>query len=255
MTVDVIYGERTATVTFSNSGSLNALDLHTVHDLARTFESIATRADIDVVVLGAEDPGFCAGGDLGFVAEHLNDLSSAVDQFLDQSDALITSLLTMPQVTVSAVDGVAAGAGLSLAAAADISICSDRSTFYPAYARLGVPPDLGGSVTLPHRLGYRRALQLLLLHSSLDARSAHEWGLVDDVQPQEGFSKHLSERISRILDLEQSALRATKSMLVGVHDLESALAHERRHLKVAMSTPSYAHKIRSFVVDAVHGVS
>ena len=79
--------------------------------------------------------------------------------------------------------------------------------------------------------------------------------LVDDVQPQEGFSKHLSERIFRILGLEQSALRATKSMLVGVHDLESALAHERRHLKVAMSTPSYAHEIRSFVVDAVHGVS
>jgi len=253
MTVDVTYDHRTAWVMFSNRGSLNALDLGTVSDLADAFGRLANRTDIDVVVLSAEEPGFCSGGDLRFVADHLDDLDAAVDRFLDRSDALVKSLLTMPQITVSVVDGVAAGAGMSLAAAADFSICSDRSIFHPSYSRLGVPPDLGGSVTLPRRLGSHRALNLLLVQSHLDAQTALAWGLVDLVVPDHEISGYLSGRILRILDLESAALRATKDMIAGVQDIESCLAQERRHLKVAMSASSYAHRISAFIGDTAPG--
>ncbi|EME19413.1 enoyl-CoA hydratase/isomerase family protein [Rhodococcus triatomae] len=253
MTIDVTFDGRAASVTFGRRGSLNALDLDTVSGLADAFDGLARRNDIDVVVLAAGEPGFCSGGDLGFVAEHLDDLDSAVDRFLDRSDALVTALLTMPQVTISAVDGVAAGAGMSLAAAADLCVCSDRSTFVPAYARLGVPPDLGGSVTLPRRLGSGRATNLLLLRSRLDAPTALGWGLVDEVMPTDGFSEHLSASVSRILGLGSQELRATKRM-VGENargrTLDAALADERRQLKAAMSTPSYVRKIGEFIAGA-----
>lgn len=255
MTVEVTYDHRTAWVTFSNKGSLNSLDLGTVSYLADAFERLANRSDIDVVVLRAEDPGFCSGGDLRFVADYLDDLDAAVDRFLDRSDALVKSLLTMPQITVSVVDGAAAGAGMSLAAAADFSICSDRSTFHPSYARLGVPPDLGGSVTLTRRLGPHRALNLLLLQARLDAQTALVWGLVDVVVTDGELSDKLSESLLRILNLESAALRATKSMVLAnteTRTLEAALGIERHHLKAAMSTPSYLDKIRAFTADAAH---
>lgn len=253
MTVEATYDHRTAWVTFSNKGSLNSLDLGTVSDLADAFERLANRSDIDVVVLRAEDPGFCSGGDLRFVADHLDDLGAAVDRFLDRSDVLVKALLTMPQITVSVVDGVAAGAGMSLAAAADFSICSDRSTFHPAYSRLGVPPDLGGSVTLPRRLGPRKALNLLLVQSHLDAQTALAWGLVDFVVPEHEISEYLSGSILRILDVESAALRATKNVVnanAGDRALDEALDVERHFLSAAMSTPAYVRKIRAFIADA-----
>ncbi|MFJ9315307.1 enoyl-CoA hydratase/isomerase family protein [Pimelobacter simplex] len=250
MSVDVVETGRCAEVTFHRPGTLNALDLETVSRLADIFVAIAARADLDVVVLRGGAPGFCAGGDLGYVATRVDDLAAAAEDFLDRSDVLVTTLLTMPQVSVAVVDGVAAGAGLSLAAAADVVLCSDRSTFHPAYARLGVPPDLGGSLSLRRRLGSSAALQLLLRRSRLDARAALAAGLVDDVLPAAGFDDGVAAEVERLLRIDPLALRSTKAVVrerPEPAELSRALAAERRGLVAAMTSPDYVRRVREFL--------
>lgn len=249
-TVTVEERGRTAVVTFARPGVLNALDLATVSALADAYAALSLREDVDVVVLRSGSPGFCSGGDLADVAGRLDDLAGAVDRFLDRSDVLVTTLLTMPQLTVTVVDGAAAGAGISLAAAADVVVCSERSRFHPAYARLGVPPDLGGSLTLARRLGPQRALHLLLQCERVDAATALAWGLADQVVPHDEIEDRVDVVLAGLSGLASAPLRATKALLR--RDLDEAtvtraLAQERRDLQAAMATPEYVTRVRAFL--------
>ena len=128
---------------------------------------------------------FCAGGDLQTIgnAAANNTITPVVSEILAHYHAFITTLRRMPKLVLASVHGSAAGAGLSLAFVADLCIAAEDARFTPAYAKLGVSPDGGGTVGVVASVGIRRALQIYLAEDSFTAQQAYQWGLVAKVVP------------------------------------------------------------------------
>src|SRR3954467_3172973 len=174
-----------ATITLNRPDAFNAIDL----SIARKLEQLAAQVEADdnirVLVIEGEGRAFCAGGDLQTIgaAAAADNIAPVVGELLLHYHAFITTLRRMPKVVLASVHGSAAGAGLSLAFAADICIAAEEARFTPAYAKLGVSPDGGGTVGVVASVGVPRPLQIFLAEDSFTARQAYEWGLVAKVVP------------------------------------------------------------------------
>lgn len=177
----------------------NALDLQVAGELADALASIARRDDVRVIVLSAAGRIFCGGGDVHDMATEedrpafLTELAGSVHDSLRALDAL-------PIPVVAAVQGATAGGGLGLLLAADVVVASSASSFATAYAGVGLSPDCGVSINLPRAIGLRRALQMLVRGVRIDAPTALDWGLVDEVVEPEGLEAALEEIVSSLLD-------------------------------------------------------
>ena len=130
-------------------------------------------------------PWWLPGGDLQTIgaAAASDTIAPVVGEMLKHYHAFITTLRRMPKVVLASVHGSAAGAGLSLAFVADLCIAAQDAKFTPAYSKLGVSPDGGGTVGVVASVGPRRALQIYLAEDSFSAEQAYQWGLVAKVVP------------------------------------------------------------------------
>ena len=153
-------------------------------------------------MIEGEGRAFSAGGDLQTIgaAAASGTIKPVVGELLLHYHKFISALRRMPKIVVASVHGSAAGAGLSLAFVADLCIAAEDAKFTPAYAKLGVSPDGGGTVGLAASVGTRRALQILLAEDSFSARQAHEWGLVVKVVPAaelKAATRELAQRLAQ----------------------------------------------------------
>jgi 2-(1,2-epoxy-1,2-dihydrophenyl)acetyl-CoA isomerase len=134
---------------------------------------------VRAVVLTGSGKVFCAGQDLGEHAAALEaDPASAFDTLADHYHPVVLALMAMPKPVVAAINGTCAGAGISLALACDIRVCSETAKFATAFTGIGLAPDSGLSATLTRAVGTARASELVLLAEPFSARQALEWGLV-----------------------------------------------------------------------------
>jgi len=182
-------------------------------------EEAAHDDDVWVVAITGAGDAFCSGLDLspGDSSQRVSPLSQQ-DGSLDDLGWVGRFAPMMRQIcdkpVVAGVNGVAVGAGLSLAMSADIRIASDRARFLAGYARAGTSPDGGLSITLPQLLGYERALRFLLEQRMHSAEEALELGLVGEVVPADDFDKRLVEYCAQLAALSPIAARQTKQMVV-----------------------------------------
>lgn len=171
-----------ARVTFNRPASLNAMDFEMGERWRDIARAIALDPSVEVVILDAAGPAFCAGGDVRAMA-----WSGASGADVTEAARVIhegiRTLVEGPVPIVAAVQGAVAGGGLGLMLAADYVVASDAAKFVSRYANVGLTPDLGVSTLLPAAIGQRRALQLLLQDRTLDAAEALDWGLVAEVVP------------------------------------------------------------------------
>src|SRR6201995_2789138 len=144
-----------ATLTLNGSAAFNANDLSIAKKLEQLSAQVEASDDIRVLVIQGEGRAFCAGGDLQTIgaAAAADTIKPVVGELLQHYHAFITALRRMPKIVVSSVHGSAAGAGLSLAFVADLCIATDDAKFTPAYAKLGVSPDGGGTVGVVASVG------------------------------------------------------------------------------------------------------
>src|SRR6185312_12374137 len=149
-----------ATITLNRPAAFNSINLAIAQKLEALGAEVEASDEIRVLVIEGEGRAFCAGGDL---QKHYH--------------AFITTLRRMPKLVLSSVHGSAAGAGMSLAFVADLCIATEDARFTPAYAKLGVSPDGGGTVGVVAAVGTRRALQIYLGEDSFTAQQAYQWGL------------------------------------------------------------------------------
>ncbi len=175
---------RIAVFTLARPDKLNALDAEMVIDLRREVDAAMGDPRVGAIVLDAEGRAFCSGQDLSLRyvppgAPPL-DLGASLEEAYNP---LVRSIRYGPKPVVSAVQGVAAGAGASLALAADVVVAAADARFVEAFSRVGLMPDGGGTWLLPHAVGRARALAAALLGSAIDAPTAKAWGLVWDVVP------------------------------------------------------------------------
>ncbi|HXC91424.1 MAG TPA: enoyl-CoA hydratase/isomerase family protein, partial [Stellaceae bacterium] len=146
---------------------LNAVDRETIAALAAAAADAAENADIRVVLLRGEGAHFCAGGDITMFGElirlPLEERRRLLYQTVDALHPLLVRLRHMPKPVVAAVQGAAAGFGLSLVLAADLALAAEDAVFTCGYVHLGTSPDGGMTAMLPAIVGLKRAAELMLL--------------------------------------------------------------------------------------------
>ncbi len=160
----------------------NALDLVMREELRDVLEASSEAEAVKVLVLTGDGPDFCVGGDL----RTMEGLTPAGGRKRVQKvGRLVRIMRQMPQPILAAVDGVATGAGLGLALACDLIVASNRARLGVGQVRVGLAPDLGLTRHLPLRIGWSRAMEMMLNGDLIEASQALEWGLVNRVVPHD----------------------------------------------------------------------
>jgi 2-(1,2-epoxy-1,2-dihydrophenyl)acetyl-CoA isomerase len=172
-----------ATITLNRPDAMNGLDLATKDLLRETVEQVAGDPAVRCVVLTGSGRAFCVGQDL---KEHLAGLRGDAEVPLSNTveqhyNPIVLALSTMPKPVIAAVNGIAAGAGASLAFAADFRILVDSAGYNTSFAGVALSCDTGSSWTLPRLVGRAKAMELLYFPRTVDAREALELGLATQV--------------------------------------------------------------------------
>jgi enoyl-CoA hydratase/carnithine racemase len=203
-----------------------------------------------VLVIEGEGRAFCAGGDLQTIgaAAAVDNIAPVVGELLLHYHAFITTLRRMPKIVLASVHGSAAGAGLSLAFVADLCIATEDARFTPAYAKLGVSPDGGGTVGVVASVGTRRALQIYLAEDSFSAAQAYDWGLVAKVVPTVELKAATGELAHRLAQNAPAALAATKALIHRAHmtPIEQQLDAERDAIIDCMQSDEFRVAVKKF---------
>jgi enoyl-CoA hydratase/carnithine racemase len=204
-----------ATITLNRPAAFNAIDLSIAKKLEQLGLEVEASEKIRVLVIEGEGRAFCAGGDLQTIgaAAAANTIAPVVGEMLQHYHAFIATLRRMPKIVLASVHGSAAGAGLSLAFVADLCIAAEDARFTPAYSKLGVSPDGGGTAGVVAAVGVRRALQIFLGEDSFSAAQAFEWGLLTKVAPAAELKAATRELALRLAQNAPSAIAATKALI------------------------------------------
>lgn len=167
-----------AVLTLDEPASLNAMTPDLLGDLARAVRECSADADVRALMLTGAGRGFCSGQNLKSFQSLGEDLEAGIMRhYWPAFEALRTCRVPV----VVAVNGVAAGGGMSLAMAGDMIVAARSASFIQVFSRIGLVPDLGSTWLLPRLIGRQRALELMLLNEPIDAARAMQWGLVREV--------------------------------------------------------------------------
>jgi 2-(1,2-epoxy-1,2-dihydrophenyl)acetyl-CoA isomerase len=177
-----------ATITLNRPASYNALNLALARDLFQaTLEADDDRAVRCIVITGA-GRAFCAGGDIRDFNDNAPRIGLVLKELTTYLHGTVSKLARTPKPVIMAVNGVAAGGGMSLALSGDLVIAASSATFAMAYSKIAASPDGSSSYFLPRIIGVRRALELHYTNRALSAREALEWGLVNRVHEDAEFA-------------------------------------------------------------------
>lgn len=222
-------------------------DARLAADLRRAVEEAARAAQVRCVVLTGAGRGFCAGADLREAAGNAG--FSYGDTLREQYNPLIRGIRAMEKPVIAAVNGVAAGAGCSLALAADLRLASDRASLVQAFVKVGLVPDAGASFFLPRLVGLSRALEMAWSGDPVSAEEALRLGLVNHVVPHDdllsataGLARRLAEGPTRALALIKRAFAAGLTT-----SLEAALEMEARLQDEASATADHREGVGAFL--------
>lgn len=194
-------GPAVATVTLNRPASLNALTPAMLDELSRALDLAVADERVGALVLTGEGRGFCSGADLLATKPPVNEQGQPdLGRVLNTSyNPLILKMRALPKPIIAAVNGIAAGAGASLALIADITVAARSAHFLQAFVNVGLVVDAGGTWILPRILGEQRAMALTLLGEKVPAEQAKAWGLVWEVVEDEklmDFAQTLARRLA-----------------------------------------------------------
>jgi enoyl-CoA hydratase/carnithine racemase len=239
-----------ATITLNRPAAFNAIDLSIAKKLEQLGAEVEASDDIRVLVIEGQGRAFCAGGDVHTIgaAAAADTVAPVIGELLQHYHAFIAALRQMPKIVVASVHGSAAGAGLSLAFVADLCIAAEDARFTPAYAKLGVSPDGGGTVGVVASVGARRALQIFLAEDSFSATQAYNWGLVAKVVPAAELKAATHELAHRLAQNAPAALAITKALIHRAHvtPVEQQLDAERDAIIDCMHTEEFRVAVKKF---------
>jgi 2-(1,2-epoxy-1,2-dihydrophenyl)acetyl-CoA isomerase len=218
-----------ATLTLNAPDRLNAVSRKMIAEIKACWEELAADMSVRAVLLTGAGRGFCAGADLADPdreASATADSGAALEKFFNPT---IRAMRTIPKPIVSAVNGVAAGVGMSFALASDIAIAGKSASFLQAFARIGLLPDGGSTWFLPRLVGDQRARALAMLAPQITAQQAKEWGLIWDVVEDGELMKTATDLARRLADGPTMALARIKAALnqSSGNDLSAQLDVER----------------------------
>lgn len=248
----VLYAEQgaVAIVTLNRPLALNSFTRQMHHDLWAALDRAQANAAMRALVITGAGRGFCAGTDLAeFDFEPGPDLVTRADPgpVIDQAfNPTVRRLQNLRMPTIAAVNGVAAGAGASLAMTCDIAIAAPTASFIQAFSKIGLIPDAGGTWFLTQRLGLARAMALAMTGDKLSAAQAKEWGMIWDVADDcVAAATGLAERLAT---MPTKALVATRHILrdSSTRTLNQQLDVERDTQSAMGKTADYIEGVMAF---------
>jgi 2-(1,2-epoxy-1,2-dihydrophenyl)acetyl-CoA isomerase len=217
-----------ATITLDRPEALNALTVEMKLALREAVERAAGDDAVRAVVLTGAGRGFCVGQDLREHADGLAAGDTELTTVREHYNPIVMALTSLPKPVIAAVNGMAAGAGASLAFACDFRLAADNAGFLMAFARVGLGPDTGASWTLQRLVGYGRAMAMLMLAEPVTAQQALDMGLVNGVVAAEDLAAAAAELAGKLAAGPTVAYAGIKKALAvaATSDLETALATE-----------------------------
>jgi 2-(1,2-epoxy-1,2-dihydrophenyl)acetyl-CoA isomerase len=197
-------------LTLDEPSSLNAMTPDLMGDLARAVGEMGADEGVRALVLTGAGRGFCSGQNLKAFASLGDDIVAGV---LKHYWPAMQALRSCRVPVVVAVNGVAAGAGFSLAMSGDMMVAAKGATFIQVFSRIGLVPDLGSTWLLPRLIGRQRALDLMLFNQPLPADTAKEWGLAREVFEDGALMEGALALAKKLADGPTRALVATRGLL------------------------------------------
>lgn len=223
------YAEGIATLTLNRPSSANGMNIELMQALYRAIMMCHRAPDVRVVHLRGAGANFCAGGDVREFAskgEALGDFLREVTAYLQVA---VGALIRLKAVVVTEVHGYAAGGGgLGLVCASDIVIAGAGAKFLAGATRVGMAPDAGSSVILPHLVGFRRATEIMLSNRVVEAAEAQAIGLITKCVPDDALEAEARKAARIYAAAAPLAMAATKRLLWNALDVERALPEEAR---------------------------
>lgn len=202
-----------AHITLNRPEAMNALNLEMAKELLDVAMQCDETTGVRAVVLAGAGKMFCAGGDVKRFITERDNISSYVRGITTYLHAAISSFARMNAPVIAAVEGSAAGGGMSLALACDLVIAAESARFTAAYTRIGLCPDGSMTYTLSRLVGMRRALELTLTNRTLSAGEALDWGIVTAVAPDDEAVRQADDLARQLAQGPTLAYGATKRLI------------------------------------------
>jgi 2-(1,2-epoxy-1,2-dihydrophenyl)acetyl-CoA isomerase len=239
------------TVTLNRPDSLNSLNDRMTAELAQVIQQLQHAADVRCVILTGTGRAFSSGQDLSDLkTKYANpDFTPHLAEDLRRRyNPIVLGLRELAKPVIAAVNGVAAGAGLSLALACDLRIASDKASFIEVFVNVGLVPDSGNTFFLPRLIGLGKALELCFTGDKVSADQALAFGLVNKVVPAEELMTAAQELAQKLAGLPTAGIGLTKRLLYQSlnSDLEAQLEAEAVAQETAGLTADHREGVRAF---------
>jgi 2-(1,2-epoxy-1,2-dihydrophenyl)acetyl-CoA isomerase len=240
-----------ARLTLNRPDKLNSFtgEMHT--ELRVALDSIQNDKTVRVLVLTGAGRAFCAGQDLAdpdmqMIDSKMPDIGNVVEK---NYKPLVLRLQNLRVPTIAAVNGIAAGAGASVALACDLVIATKSASFLQAFSKIGLIPDTGGTWFLPQRVGMARAMGLALLAEKMPAEKAAEWGLIWECTEDADFAARIDALAKQLSTAPTKALVRTRQAMHAApgHTLEQQLSFEGSFMRELGWSPDYAEGVAAFM--------
>jgi 2-(1,2-epoxy-1,2-dihydrophenyl)acetyl-CoA isomerase len=239
------------TITFDRPQAMNSLDNATKELLLELVLRASEDTSVRCVVLTGTGRAFCVGQDL---REHADNLAAkSVDEVWSTVERhyapTVRAIGEMDKPVIAAVNGVAAGAGMSLALACDLRIAADTASFNTAFTAIGLSCDTGISWTLPRLVGTTKAMELLILPRKIDATEAADLGLLTSVVPATDLERTVQDLAARLATGPTRAFAAVKRSIAfaATHPLADAVRFEATMMAWTGDSSDHRDAVRSFV--------
>ncbi|HEY8727336.1 MAG TPA: enoyl-CoA hydratase-related protein [Gaiellaceae bacterium] len=233
------------TITLNRPDVLNAFNTEMHKGLAAALKE-ARGPDTRAVVITGAGRGFCVGQDLTEFREASGDIGSRLRGTYHVN---VLAIRALEKPVIAAVNGAAAGAGVSFACACDLRIAADSASFVPAFINIGLVPDSGGSYFVTRILGPARAFEWLASGRKLSAAEAHAWGLVSEVVEPEALAARAAEVAAELAALPTRAVGMTKRLIDHAPNatLEQQLEREAELQTAATQTEDFKEGVAAFL--------
>ena len=240
-------------ITLNRPEILNAVNREVIAELAAAVAEAAEDRTTRVVLLRGAGTHFCAGGDITMFAELIRlapaERQQALYRIVDALHPLLVRMRHMPKPVLAAVQGAAAGFGLSLVLAADLALAAEDAVFTSGYIHLGTSPDGGMTAMLARVVGLKRAAELMLLGDRFDAGRALELGLVNRVVPADALAAEAAGLAARLAAGPTYAYGRTKALLQATlgDAFDAQLRRETESFAACAATADFAEGVRAFL--------
>lgn len=238
-----------ATVTLNRPDAFNALDLTLGRELFHVSLEVDEDPEVRCVVITGAGKAFCAGGDVKGFADNLPRIGVLIKELTTYLHGAVSRLCRSEKPVIMAVNGVAAGGGLSFALSGDLVIAAESARFTLAYSKIAATPDGSSSYFLPRLIGLRRAMELYFTNRVLSAREALEWGLVTRTVPDAEFKASVDALARELAQGPTKAFGAAKRLFHQStwESLETQMELEAQAIAASGHTQDFAAGVTAFV--------